>query len=84
MTAWTARQPVTARPGPEADPAALAAARLQFADTMHHGECIEQGRGDGHGTEDPRLTLLAEVAHLAVGALGFPHERLTISGGDVF
>src|ERR1700730_13038552 len=78
MTAWTARQPVMRDQGQRRTPRPLprrgCRSRLQFADTMHHGERIEQGRGDGHGTEDPRLTLLAEGAHLAVGALGFPQE----------
>ena len=40
-------------------------------------ECFGEaaaGMGQGH----------AEGVHLAVGALGFPQERLTLAGGDVF
>src|ERR1700722_18236938 len=43
-----------ARPGPQAHPAALATTGVQLADTVHQVECVEQGRGDGHGTIDPR------------------------------
>jgi hypothetical protein len=42
-----------ARPGPQAHPSALAAAGVQFADSVHQVERIEQGRGTGTARKIP-------------------------------
>jgi hypothetical protein len=40
-----------ARPGPQADPTALATAGVQLADAVHEVERIEQGRGGVAGVK---------------------------------